>query len=473
MMKQGFSFYVLTDTHYFSPSLMTPGKAFDDRQAGDQVLLLESGPIIDAAFAKIAADHTADTVLIHGDLINNGEEVNHIVLREKLETLRAAGKRVFLTTATHDFATGAGMDNGFTPKKFAGDSTEPVAGMDRGALRSFYHAYGFDQAYSVHEPSMSYAVRLREDICLLALNDDGNGRSFCGYSADCVAWILDRAQEARAQGSLVLAMTHHPVIPPVPVYPMMSERDMLGNYEQMQELFADAGISFVFTGHTHMHDISMVESDKGNPLYDIATGALVGYPCPMRKVTVTQDSLQITTEHPDTFEYQGKVYDTLAYTREKTDALVASALRAAGEDHAQLAVIADGFGVPQEAIFQNAGVVTLIGNILRESTVGELSAMMGSQADIAGIEDMPIQALLQRIFRDLFGGDESITPDTPEYRAVMGIAQQLGPTAEKFGFSLGDAAPMLAFLPNLLSGILYDAPPSDAQAVLPIVPLQA
>ena len=460
------SFYVITDTHYFSPALMTPGKAFRNRQISDQVLLLESGPIIDAAFEKIAADRETDTVLLHGDLINNGERINHIEFRQKLDRLRAAGKKIYITTATHDFATGAGMDNGFTPLKFVGDSTEPAEGMPREELRTFYADYGFNQAYSIHEPSMSYAVDLGGGVRLLALNDDGNGRSFCGYSADCVQWILDRAREAREAGELVNAMTHHPVIAPVPAYPMMSERNMVGDYKKVQQIFADAGIRFVFTGHTHMHDIGMVRSVAGNPLYDIATGALVGYPVPMRKVVIADGRMAVSTEHPGAFEFQGQQYDTLSYTREKIDALVDHAIDAAREDHELFKVMADGFGIPGEPIDENGMIIAVVGNVLNEATVGELSAMLGSRADVEEIAEMPVKEIVKRAFRNLFGGDEDITPETPEYRAIMGLVDAAPAAAANFGFELGED--LIGKIRELLTGILYDAPPADDCADLPL-----
>ena len=458
------SFYVITDTHYFSPSLMTPGKAFYNRQISDQVRLLESGPIIDAAFEKIAADPEIDTLLIHGDLINNGEKINHIEYRQKLERLRACGKKIYITTATHDFTTGEGMENGFTPLYYTGDSTHPAEGTAREELREFYADYGFNQAYSIHEPSMSYAVDLGGGVRLLALNDDGDGRAFCGFYPDCIQWILDRAREARQSGELLLAMTHHPVLPPVPAYAMMSERSMVGDYKKIRELFADEGIRFVFTGHTHMHDIAEWRSARGNSLYDIATGALVGYPAPIRKVRVMEDRMEITTEHPGPFKWEGKTYETLPYLLEQIDALTDHAIEAAREDHELFKVMADGFGLPGEPIDHNAMLVTIVGNILNEATVGELSAMLGSRADVQGIEELPVRDVVKRIFRNLFGGSEDVTPDTPEYRAIMGLVEAAPAAAANFGFEIGGET--VRRLREILDGLLCDAPPNDDHAVL-------
>ena len=63
---------VLADLHYFDPSLGTTGEAYALRSGSDQKCLAETGAILDAAFAEIAASDT-DAVLIAGDLTNDGE----------------------------------------------------------------------------------------------------------------------------------------------------------------------------------------------------------------------------------------------------------------------------------------------------------------------------------------------------------------------------------------------------------------
>ena len=78
---------------------------------------------------------------------------------------------------------------------------------------------------------------------------------------------------AHEAGDEVLAMTHHPVLPPSPIYPLFSRRDMLGDFEHTSTVLADAGVQFIFTGHTHMQNIAVKTTEKGNTIYDINTSA--------------------------------------------------------------------------------------------------------------------------------------------------------------------------------------------------------
>ena len=61
---------------------------------------------------------------------------------------------------------------------------------------------------------------------------------------------------------------------------------MLGDYENTSRILADAGLRFVFTGHTHMQNIEYLTTPSGNKLWDINTGSLVGYPMPIRSVVI-------------------------------------------------------------------------------------------------------------------------------------------------------------------------------------------
>ena len=77
----------IADTHYYSKTLGTEGKAYELRSDSDQKCLAETGEIIDAAFSKLSKSD-CDAVLIAGDLTNDGERVCHEEFREKLRKLK-------------------------------------------------------------------------------------------------------------------------------------------------------------------------------------------------------------------------------------------------------------------------------------------------------------------------------------------------------------------------------------------------
>lgn len=99
-----FSFYLVTDPHYYDSSFKCTGSAYEERSKTDQKCVAETPAIIDAGFEQIASDKSTDIVLIPGDLVYRGEYQSHVGFREKLYKLRDSGKKIYLITARHDYA---------------------------------------------------------------------------------------------------------------------------------------------------------------------------------------------------------------------------------------------------------------------------------------------------------------------------------------------------------------------------------
>ena len=90
-----FSFYLVTDTHYFDDSYKRSGEAYERRSRTDQKCVAETPAIIDAGFAQLAKDKETDVILIPGDLIYRGEYQSHVGFRERLYRLKEQGKRIY------------------------------------------------------------------------------------------------------------------------------------------------------------------------------------------------------------------------------------------------------------------------------------------------------------------------------------------------------------------------------------------
>ena len=85
------SFYLVTDTHYFEPSLGAEGKAFDDYMRSELYFVKESSAIVKAVFDRIAEDKETNIVIIPGDLTKNGEKESHRSFVRELQ--KAQGER--------------------------------------------------------------------------------------------------------------------------------------------------------------------------------------------------------------------------------------------------------------------------------------------------------------------------------------------------------------------------------------------
>ncbi|MBQ6021045.1 MAG: metallophosphoesterase [Clostridia bacterium] len=288
-MSRKASFYLLTDVHYVSPKNWVEGKPFTLRERGDQIALKATPQILDTFLEKILADDTTDTVVFTGDNVNNGDLNSHEEFRARCGKLAAAGKKVYVINATHDYCGAGDDENGFGACRYTETGTEPIPFLRKAELFDYYYDFGPKQAISVHRESRSYVVRLCDGVRLVMIDDNGNGRSHCGLFEDGVAWLKDELEKARAAGDAVLLATHHPVLPPLDVYAHMAEFEMYGGYRELWEIMCEYGVRAVFTGHTHMHSIRKYEDDQGRYFYDIATIALANSAGMMRYVKVDAD----------------------------------------------------------------------------------------------------------------------------------------------------------------------------------------
>ena len=305
----------IADTHYFSKTLADNGRQYHLRSGSDQKCLKESGDLIDAGFAKLAQSD-CDAVLIAGDVTNDGETVCHEEFREKLQVLQKS-KPVYLITATHDWCS----DN--NPRRFAGDLIlHDVPTMHHTALRDFYADFGPNQAdseFRTHLGVCSFTVDVGDNVRILALNDDQNGRGGAGFSEEHFQWIEAQLEKARQDNKLVIGMEHHLLI--AHVHPLIfGGGTCVAEREMVASRLADAGLRYMFVGHSHVSAIDSFTSKNGNTITEVNIGSLVGYPAPILFVTVKDDGLHVQMDRIERFTYEGKEYDAQKYlARHATD----------------------------------------------------------------------------------------------------------------------------------------------------------
>lgn len=455
--KQPVSFYLISDLHHYAPSLGIEGSAFEERYHSDQKCIAETGAILDAVIDKLLEDKKINIVLISGDLTCNGEKESHLDLIPKLRRLKNAGKRVIAITATHDYND--------SPKRYKGDSVLSATPTTREELFNLYYEFGPDEALSIHRKSHSYAVKLAPGYRLLALNDDGNGRSFCGYFPEHLNWILEQIKAAHEAGDEVIAMTHHPVLPPTPIYPLISKRDMLGDYEKTSEILADSGVQFIFTGHTHMNNIAVKETAKGNIIYDINTASAVGYAGNIRKIELSENKMKVSSGFIDNFNWDLHGMTVNEYLQDHFEYLLNDIFNSMANDIPRLSKLAVGFSIEPSTVIKLRIPLTLLGKALQKMTFGNLAFILGIRKKIdPSVQNQLLKDLVLELIRNIYAGDEPYAPDTPLYQAFEAAINKLEPLIKK----LKNGNKILHIANNIfLNGILFDAYPADNNALLP------
>lgn len=423
---QPFRFTVIADTHHYSKTLGTTGKAYELRSGSDQKCLAETGKLLDAAFAKIAASDT-QAVLIAGDLTNDGERICHEEFREKLYRLREK-KPVYVITATHDWCCDE------NPRRYSGDQvSHDVPVMSSHELRDFYRDFGPDAAeaeFVTHLGTSSYVVRLSENIKLLALNDDQNGKGRAGFKEDHFRWIEEQIKKAREENCVMIGMEHHLLI--AHVNPLLTGGGTcVGDREEVAARLADAGLKYMFVGHSHIQHTDHFVSPAGNKITEVNVGSLVGYPAPIVNVTVNPDgTLRYEVDHLEEFTWNGQTVPALPYLREHALALVHRVLESSDKnDFAEKLTALQLNGEKMKKFYP---IIRPVLRYLRKVTVWKLYKRIRFKAkniDRALIErhrDEKVMDYVDDMFLAFFDG--TLTPHAPDsdyYLLVMSFVGAL------------------------------------------------
>ena len=408
-----FTFYELTDLHTMIES--------PDETEEYNKKARERGAVRNAVFDYIINDKNVDTVVISGDNADHGKYTEHKAFLNDVQRLSDAGKKVYVITATHDFHIKKVDENGESEKE------EGVA--QRSELPEMYKNFGMSSAIAAFD-KYSYVVKPCEGYRILCLNDDGDGVKFRGYSEAQLKWIEEQAAEAKKSGDIPIVTTHHPVISPSPAYEFAAPNEMLGNCRKMTEFFADNGIKYAFTGHTHMHSIKKYVSPKGNVFYDINTGTLSEYPLKFRKVSFTDDHAEIKTiPIPEvSFETGGKTVGE--YYRNLFDRRILGAVEGLENDYEYFIQQAGALSLSRDVLLKVKAPLQMVGKVINHITLGGVSKLLFIKIDDS-IKGILLKDFLADIFRNVYGGDEPYGPETDEYWAIMAVLKRFKPVISK------------------------------------------
>ncbi len=433
-MSNRHSFYILTDTHYVSKRSYVPGsKSFARREKGDQIALRATPEILRSFFDEILADKESDAVLITGDLVNSGDRCSHEDFIAELKALTDAGKRVFVTTATHDYCGMGDDENFFKAGFYTEDGSEPAECVRKHELAGLYHDFGPAQSDSVDSESGSYSLKLFEGVRLIALNDNGNGRSHCGLFDEGFAWLENEIDKANAAGEKVLLAVHHPVISPWDVFAHVVDFEMFGGYKRLWALMCEKGVRVVFTGHTHVQNIRKYEDAQGRYFYDVSTTALVSAAGCMRKVTVDTDEnvcdvSSVRIDKIKDFDTGGKSFHDYIY-RLNFIGKIEEALPLALTDWDAFLREAEGV-LPVDKLAAHKSLVKFgvkKAQNLKMKTLAKFGRKYGdiTKEEIAAFGDEKALPKLFAIGACVYAGNGPFPPETAEYKAFMGVLRRL------------------------------------------------
>lgn len=465
---------VISDIHYYSKENGISGKAYEFANSKSQKLLAQSSEVIDSAFEQILNDKRSNIVLISGDITNNGELNSHREIISKLNKLKSEGKKVYVITATHDFSS-----NGLS-EAYQGDKKTTTPAAIRDILFDMYYEFGPDEALSIHKESMSYIVQLCDGYRLFALNDDSNGKGKSGFSDECFEWIKSNAIKAREENQFIIAMTHHPLIAPSPIYELIGKDDMLGEYKKRIEELTDLGFQFIFTGHTHIHNISSYQSQKGNMLYDICCASPIGYPGVMRSIRFNPDdnTVNVSTDYINNpIEFNNKGIDIKNVLEDQLIGVIRNMIDTAGQDIDKLAHLVTAISINPKMIYKYGWIIKPVFKILNKLKLGTVARWTEKETGLKkeeykNISERKVVDLITELALNLYGGESKYSPETPTYKIIIGFLRIIDSIIHSLHIDFKKIIKVSSSVTDFIRPLIYNSKIDSYSAELKIYPFQ-
>lgn len=264
---------VAADPHFIAPTLTDNGESFTQViTSADGKVMRYSAELMEAFFSQIAAEKP-DCLILAGDLTFNGARESHKAFAAYCARLEAAGVPVLVLPGNHDLSCPQAA-------RFHGSDFDYVESLDAEGFRALYGPYGYDEALSADEHSLSYVCALRPGLRLLLI-DSNTDSQYDTIPAASFDWIESQLQAAAAAGDRVVSVTHQTVLQQNPRY---FNGFVITNRERLQSLYRKYHVAVNLSGHMHVQHWK-----RGAGLTEIVTGALSIQPCQFGVLRLTGD----------------------------------------------------------------------------------------------------------------------------------------------------------------------------------------
>ena len=269
--RDGTLLITATDLHYLSPQLTDYGEAFTDMMAKGDGKVTEYAPQLMDAFLAEVLDAKPDALVLSGDLAFNGEKQSHVELAEKLSAVSAQGIPVAVIPGNHDIRYPLSY-------RYEGGEVYRTANVSSEEFEEIYHDFGFAQALSRDEHSLSYVFPLSDQVRLLLL--DVNAVEKPGsIPEETLEWAKTQLTAAKEAGVTVIGVTHQNTMVH---HDMFIRGYRIGNYNKIIQLFADYDVPLNLSGHIHIQNIT-----RDTNFNEASTGSLSVWPNLYAVVEVT------------------------------------------------------------------------------------------------------------------------------------------------------------------------------------------
>ncbi len=422
-----YNFYHVTDVHYFSKKNF----ACDYRtipQPSTQICITASEEAFRKALEIIEKDEDTSTVIITGDLTNHGDAPSHEEMRALLREFTEKGGNPYVVTDSHDYP------DFFIYTLDENGQKVPTEHLPKEEVVPSYYPFGRDKGFDTFGDDTTYIAEILPGLYYIALGYDYiciDGTDFPCFSDELMNWVKGHAEKIKEKGGVLICSTHRPVVTPSPAYEAMGKGNTFASGEKSMKQLADMGIRLFFSGHTHIQCMKEVISEKGNRIYSVQTSSLSGFPPKMRKITIDTEKgiTDIRTIDIDLPELNLGMSFT-DYARRGFLGIIENIPYNMEHDVEAFANTEGGITLPKNLILKHPKTVMFLGrklNGLTYSKVADFSKKYHNlkENDYYEVKDKKFVDLALDLVSNLYRGNANYSPDTVEYKIMMGSVKKI------------------------------------------------
>lgn len=267
--------FIASDIHYLS------NKLIDNKQQLRSIISNGDGKQVDYideimnAFVREVKLEKPNYVIISGDITLNGEKQSHLDFSNKLKDIEASGTSVLVIPGNHDI-------NNPIASKIVNGKAEKVEPITPKEFENIYSSFGYDEALSKDDNSLSYLYELTPSFWVLMLDScnytnnlnlsypQSNG----SISKKTLNWFEQCIDLAERNNSTIAVVSHHNILDH---YDAFHDNFTIDNGDDVLELLNKSHVQLALTGHIHHQHIQTMESNNKS-FYDIASSSFAVHP---------------------------------------------------------------------------------------------------------------------------------------------------------------------------------------------------
>ena len=463
-----YSFYHVTDTHYYSKR----NYKYDyvkAPQANTEICMRASEEAFKKAVEIIEKDEDTNTFILTGDLTNHGDAYSHEEMVALLKEITERGLNPYVVTDSHDYPDFDVHDIDENGKKVLFTDH-----LEREEVVPMYYPFGRDKGFDTFTDDTTYIAEILPGLYYIAMgyDFDSQGRGSL-FSDELMAWVKGHVEKIKAKGGVVICATHRPIITPSPAYAVMGKGNIFFDGEKRIRELADMGVRLFFSGHTHIQRMREVVTDKGNKIYSVQTSSLAGVPPKMRKITIDTDkgTVDIKTIDIDLPELNLGMSFT-EYARKGFLGIVESIPYNMEHDLDAFLKTDGGVALPKDLVQKYPKVVMFIGKKINGLTYGRVAKFSKkyhnlTEKDLASVKDKKFVELVFNLVSNLYRGNAAYAPDSAEYKIMMGTIKKIEKLLSTFRVNIKDILSGYT-LTEFVEPLLYNSGLDDDNVTLQV-----